>query len=708
MIHLAKKPRSGLAVLATGALVASVLTAAAAPAAAVTDRADHTTPLSACVGEAVADQSFADVSRGHVFHDAINCIAYYGITQGTGDGTTYSPDRDVTRAQMAVFIARAAEVAGVDLGEVAETGFGDIDGTWGEAQDAINRLASKGMIPSGGAYRPNDAVTRAEMATFLIGLLVEAAPDVTEDSSGAILLGVSGSRSVADDYFPDVRNAEISAIYELGVTRGASAADVQEEGKPPLDYNYEPDGTVDRGQMAAFITRALAHTSVRPAGVSAQFDGADVIVSVRNARYQPVARASVDVFWTAANQMDQAFSVNGTCEVSEVTQADRSSFPCEIDVTDPVTGRDGDARVAVTGLRRVPKGGAAVWAWTGRTGDTLGTGEDLYAFEVAEGADLGYATTTLISTYSARKARFGSTVLYTMQLQDVVGEVSTGVNGVDPARWLLSVQIGAREPDEQTLVSDSTGKAAFTISVADPNPGGADGDLRVTYKVAALDNAPPIVDASGQSAATGTLTFSDEASSISPGSATVTIETREYIHVLDGTTSNSVTVTVRDQFGSPFPGAMVSLGSSGLSDVTLDGAAVLTTNSRGSHRFSYRYAGSGGETETLTAGYGVNSATEGSETATVYWAADAGEADSGSVLAGHARRRQIVVDDGDGPVILVFDDNDRFNARGQPTTITLFQAELAEALKRDSPGLELEWSNYRARSEGRVTEYSLS
>ncbi len=377
-------------------------------------------------------------------------------------------------------------------------------------------------------------------------------------------------------------------------------------------------------------------------------------------------------------------------------------------MTDPVTGRDGDARVAVTGLRRVPGGGAVAWAWTGRTGDTLGAGADLYTLEVAEGADVGFATTTLISTFSARKARFGSTVLYTMQLQDIVGNVQTGENGIDPAKWLLSVRVGAGEPDEQTLVSDPSGEVAFTISVADPNPGSADGDLTATYTLAALDNAPPIVDASGQPAATGTLTFSEEASSISPGSATVTIETPEYVHVLGGTASNSVTVTVRDQYGSPFPGAMVSLGSSGLSDVTLDSSSVLTTNSRGSQRFAYRYNGSGGETETLTAGYGVNSASEGSETATVYWAADAGEADSGPVLAGDARRRQIVVNDGDGPVILVFDDNDRFDVRGSPTSMTLFQAELAEALRRDNPGVELEWSNYRARSERRVTEYDLS
>ena len=96
MIQLVKKRRSGRAVLAAGALFASVLTAGAVPAGAVTDRPDHATTLSACVGGASADRMFTDVSEGHVFRDAINCIAYYGITQGTGDGSTFSPNQDVT------------------------------------------------------------------------------------------------------------------------------------------------------------------------------------------------------------------------------------------------------------------------------------------------------------------------------------------------------------------------------------------------------------------------------------------------------------------------------------------------------------------------------------------------------------------------------------------------------------------------------------
>ena len=711
MIQTRKKSLPGRAVLAVGALVASVLAAGAVPAAAVTDRADHATRLSACVGDAAGDRMFSDVSAGHVFRDAINCVAYYGITRGTGDGSTYSPDQDVTRAQMAVFIARAAEVASVDFGPVRDAGFDDIDDAWAEAQDAINRLASKGMIASGGAFRPGDAITRAEMATFLIGLLVEAAPDVTRDSSGAILLGVAGSRSVADDRFPDASGAEIAAIYELGVTRGASAADVQDDTEPPLDFNYEPDGTVDRGQMAAFITRALAHTPVRPAGVTAQYDGADVIVSVRNARYQPVSRAAVDVFWATADQADRALSTDGTCNAGVVTQADRSSFPCEIDDTDPTTGRDGDARVAVTGLRRVPEGGAAVWTWTGRDGDTVAAGTELFMLDVADGADLGFAEMTLISTFTA-KARFGSTVLYTMQLRDIVGKVSTGINGIDPARWSLSKHVAGQDPETQTLVSDGTGAAAFSISVDDPDPSADGADVTVTYTLTAADNAPSTtVDANGRAAASGTVTFSDDAPSISSADAIVTVDTRDYVHTTGRGAGNTATVTVLDQYGNPFPGAKVSLASS-LSGVSPGGGGEFTVNSRGSHLFAYRYSGEGGVTETLTASYGTSTATSltTGTTATVYWAADAGPHDDDAaraVLAGDVHRHHIVVNDGTGPVLLVYDDNDRFNLRGEPTSMAAFEAVLAAALRRDTPGLTLEWSNYRPGSDGRVTEYDL-
>ena len=715
MIELVKKRRSGWAVLAAGALVASVLAAGAVPAGAVTDRPDHATPLLACVGDAVVDQLFADVSAGHVFRDAINCIAYYEITQGTDDGSTFSPNQDVTRAQMALFIARAAAAAGVDLADASEAGFSDIDTTWQEARDAINRLANNRMIPSGGAFRPADAITRAEMATFLIGLLVEAVPYVTKDSSGAILLGEPGTGSRPDDRFPDAGGAEITAIYELGVTKGASAADVQDDTEPPLDLNYEPAGTVNRGQMAAFITRALAHTSVRPSGVSGQFDGADVIVSVRNARYQPVSRAAVDVFWTPTDQVGRALSTDGTCRLREVTPADRSTFRCEIDNTDPTTGPDGDARVAVTGLRRVPAGGATVWAWTGQPSEVLASGTDLYRFDVAEGADVGLATSALVSsTFNANRVRFGGTVVFTVQLQDSVGDVAAGVNGIDPAQWDLLVDVPGQPLDVDLLDSGLNGRTSFSISLDDPTPGFDGNDVAVTYSLAPGVNAPiraNTVDARGQGAATDTLIFSEEASSIAVNSATVTIDTPRYVHLLGTFAENAVTVTVLDQYGDPVPGVRVSL-TSNLPDASLGDGRPSTVDNRGSRRFSYSYGGEA-ETETLTVSHGVDSLSPSGVTETVYWAVDA-QSDDGDqtrpVLTGDVSRRHIVVLDEDNsdvprPALLEYDDNDRFNLRGEPTSLAAFETELAIVLRQDSPGVSLSWSNYKAGSTARVTDY---
>ena len=133
-------PLTGWAVLATGALVASLLAVGASPAGAVPQHVDQSADTGACVGPALDDHMFTDVSDEHFFKDAINCVAYYGITNGTGDGSTYSPNQDVTRAEMAVFIARAAGVAGVDVG-MGSGGFSDIDGVWQEAQEATSTLS---------------------------------------------------------------------------------------------------------------------------------------------------------------------------------------------------------------------------------------------------------------------------------------------------------------------------------------------------------------------------------------------------------------------------------------------------------------------------------------------------------------------------------------------------------------------------------------
>ena len=277
MPDLMKRRRSGWVALAVCALIASLLAVGVNPATAVEETADHLAATSACAGEAETDHMFTDVPEGHIFRDAINCIAHHGITVGTGDGTTFSPSHDVTRWQMALFIARAMKAAGVDLGAVVDAGFTDIGDAPAASRDAINQLAANGVIPEAGTYRPNDPMTRADMAIFLVGFLDKAAPNVTITEDGVIMLGTGSAAAEADDYFADVRalsspsvDRAAAALWELGVTMGTNkVAAVVDPTRAPLDVNYDPQRTVTRGAMAAFITRTLAHTSLAPATTTA-------------------------------------------------------------------------------------------------------------------------------------------------------------------------------------------------------------------------------------------------------------------------------------------------------------------------------------------------------------------------------------------------------------------------------------------------------
>ena len=60
-------------------------------------------------GVGVVSQAFSDVPTTHPYFDAIEWAAVNGITTGYPDGT-YRPDDPVTRGEMAVFLQRAAGI----------------------------------------------------------------------------------------------------------------------------------------------------------------------------------------------------------------------------------------------------------------------------------------------------------------------------------------------------------------------------------------------------------------------------------------------------------------------------------------------------------------------------------------------------------------------------------------------------------------------
>lgn len=111
---------------------------------------------------------FADVPTDHWAAPWIEQLLLEGITAGCGDGN-YCPENNVTRAQMAVFLLRAKHGANYIPPAASGTMFGDVPSTnWAAAW--IEQLYSEGITAGcgNGNYCPENDVTRAEMAVFLV------------------------------------------------------------------------------------------------------------------------------------------------------------------------------------------------------------------------------------------------------------------------------------------------------------------------------------------------------------------------------------------------------------------------------------------------------------------------------------------------------------------------------------------------------------
>lgn len=165
---------------------------------------------------------FAD-DDGSPFEPAIVKIFQAGITTGCGPNV-FCPTLPVTREQMATFLVRGFRYA-----STATDYYRDDESSIHEA--AINAISAAGITTGCGTglYCPTSAITRAEMASFLVRALRLPA--------------------TSTDFFWDDENlaAEdaINRLAAAGLTSGCAAG------------RYCPLGAVSRGEMAVFLTRAL-------------------------------------------------------------------------------------------------------------------------------------------------------------------------------------------------------------------------------------------------------------------------------------------------------------------------------------------------------------------------------------------------------------------------------------------------------------------
>ena len=174
--------------------------------------------------------SYNDVVAGDWFAEAVNYVTLTDLMKGTGEG--FSPNNNLTRAQMATVLYR---MAGEPEGTI-ENPFTDVaDGQW--YTDAVVWAAETGITvgTSADTFNPNDNVTREQMATFLYRFAEYESLDPIE---------VTGDLSA----FPD-------ADEVAGFATEAMTWAVGQKIIAGVDGNLAPDGTATRAQVATVLMR---------------------------------------------------------------------------------------------------------------------------------------------------------------------------------------------------------------------------------------------------------------------------------------------------------------------------------------------------------------------------------------------------------------------------------------------------------------------
>ena len=174
---------------------------------------------------------FSDVSAGSYYAEAVEWAVKKGITVGTSD-TTFSPDDNCTREQMAMFLWKAAGSP-----EPKQTGNGFTDLPGGSTAKAMLWVAEQNITSgtSDTTFSPETTCTRAQMAAFLYRYAGSPA--------------VSGTCAFADVSAEAYYHDAVLWCVHQSITAGTGGE------------KFSPDAPCTRGQMVTFLYRFLGNHS---------------------------------------------------------------------------------------------------------------------------------------------------------------------------------------------------------------------------------------------------------------------------------------------------------------------------------------------------------------------------------------------------------------------------------------------------------------
>ena len=186
---------------------------------------------------------FSDISNSG-YCDYIVAGYLEGIINGYEDGT-FRPNKTVTRGQFITMLWRAVGEPGA---ENTTLNFKDAANIPDAYKDAVAWGVEAGIIKGydDDTFRPNQSISRAQMATFSYRLLVLIVGEEAIDEFNQPC-GFKDAASVADPYVDAV-----NVCANLGIILGF---DTDRDGEGDT---FRPNDTANRGQAATIILRVVA------------------------------------------------------------------------------------------------------------------------------------------------------------------------------------------------------------------------------------------------------------------------------------------------------------------------------------------------------------------------------------------------------------------------------------------------------------------
>ncbi len=170
---------------------------------------------------------FADVAEGKWYTESVLQMAELGAVAGFPDGT-FQPDGTVTRAQVANVLFKLS--GGIPVNYLMT--FSDVNQSAWYAEGIRWAASQKIVTGADGMFRPNDAVTRQDLAVMLARW---------QQAEGVVLDQTGEAPAFADnDQIATYAAESVYLMQKAGVING-------------IDGNFQPKGTATRAQLCKML-----------------------------------------------------------------------------------------------------------------------------------------------------------------------------------------------------------------------------------------------------------------------------------------------------------------------------------------------------------------------------------------------------------------------------------------------------------------------